>query len=113
MASGFIKSSSAQSQFEGETRRRRTNDADSAFSTARSERGSQHSFTDEMWLESLAHRSFGSSQRINETLPGEQALGVFHQRRGILAHLDTVAVEPPKQRRDRPLQPGEFVADRK
>jgi len=40
-----------QSKFEGETRRRRANDEDSASSTARSERGSQHSVTDEVELE--------------------------------------------------------------
>ncbi len=40
-----------QFHFEGETRRRRASDEDSAFSTARSERGSQRSVTDEMELE--------------------------------------------------------------
>ncbi len=40
-----------QFYFEGETRRRRANDEDSTFSTARSERGSQRSVTDEMELE--------------------------------------------------------------
>ncbi len=41
-----------QFHFEGETRRRRASDEDSAFGTARSERGSQRSVTDEMELES-------------------------------------------------------------
>ncbi len=41
-----------QFHFEGETRRRRASDEDSALSTARSERGSQRSVTDEMGLES-------------------------------------------------------------
>jgi len=40
----------SQFHFEGQARRRRMNDADSASSTARSEEGSQHSFTDEMEL---------------------------------------------------------------
>jgi hypothetical protein len=43
---------SFQFHFEGQTRRRRANDEDSASSTAKSERGSQRSFTDEMELES-------------------------------------------------------------
>ncbi len=41
-----------QFHFEGETRRRRADDEDSTFSTARSERGSQRRVTDEMELES-------------------------------------------------------------
>ncbi len=45
---------SFQLHFEGETRRRRASDEDSAFGTARSERGSQRSVTDEMELESDA-----------------------------------------------------------
>ncbi len=40
-----------QFHFEGETRRRRASDEDSALSTARSERGSQRSVTDERELE--------------------------------------------------------------
>ena len=40
-----------QFYFEDQTRRRRANEADSANSTARSGRGSQRSFTDEMGLE--------------------------------------------------------------
>lgn len=40
-----------QFQFEGDTRRRRASDEDSAFITARSERGSQRSSTDKVKLE--------------------------------------------------------------
>ena len=40
----------SQFHFEGQARRRRANDADSAISTARSDGGSQHSFTDKMEL---------------------------------------------------------------
>ncbi len=43
-----------QFQFKGDTRRRRANDEDSTFSTARSERGSQRSSTDKLELESIA-----------------------------------------------------------
>ncbi len=50
---GWNPSSGAfQFHFEGETRRRRASDEDSALSTARSARGSQRSVTDEMGLES-------------------------------------------------------------
>ncbi len=49
---GAVEGSSLfQFHFEGETRRRRASDEDSAFGTARSERGSQRSVTDEMELE--------------------------------------------------------------
>jgi len=41
---------SSQIQVEGETRRQRANDEDSISSTARSERGSQHSIADELEL---------------------------------------------------------------
>ncbi len=49
--SSALQPASYQFYSEGETRRRRANDEDSTFSTARSERGSQHRVTDEMELE--------------------------------------------------------------
>ncbi|HEY5993772.1 MAG TPA: DNA mismatch repair protein MutS, partial [Gallionellaceae bacterium] len=45
-----LSTSSLQFQVEGETRRQQANDADSTGSTARSERGSQHSIADELGL---------------------------------------------------------------
>ena len=39
-------------------------------------------------------------RRLGKGRPREQALGVFHQRRGLLGHLDAVVVEAPEQRRD-------------
>jgi leucyl/phenylalanyl-tRNA--protein transferase len=47
----WMPKKSFQLQIEGETRRRRANDMDSAMSTAMSERGSQRSIADELELE--------------------------------------------------------------
>jgi DNA mismatch repair protein MutS len=47
---GELLATSLQFQVEGETRRQRANDDDSTNSTARSERGSQHSIADELGL---------------------------------------------------------------
>lgn len=46
----WVNKEFSQFHFEGQTRQRQTNDADSAISTARSEGAIQHGFTDEMEL---------------------------------------------------------------
>src|SRR3970040_2038927 len=59
---------------------------------------------------SLAHHLLRWRQRLDESRPREQALGVFHQRRGRLAQGDAVVIQAPQQRRDRHVEHGEFVS---
>ncbi len=66
----------SQFHFEGETRRRRASDEDSAHARARSERGSQRSVTDEMGLESGCAAATGPGQTWND----------FWKHRAILRH---------------------------
>src|SRR5207248_5941314 len=52
----------------------------------------------------LPHPAFGARQRFRERRPREEALRIFHERRRLFRHHDTVIVEAPKKRRDRDVE---------